>query len=372
MKFLFACGGTAGHIYPAVAVAGKLAERYPDSEFLFIGANGKMEMELVPKEGYAIRGVDITNISRGKNLAAVKHNMKTLRNVFRSRRDARAIIRSFAPDAVIGTGGYVCFPVLRAAASMGIPTLVHESNAVPGLTTKMLSGNVDRILVGFEDSVAHYKKKERVAVTGTPVRGAFDSYTREQARRELGIAPEEKLVLSVWGSLGSGHMNTVIPQMLPQMNKGEFRLVHVTGKSYHKQVMANLEKAGTDPAAHGAEIREYLFDMPRWMAAADLILCRSGASTLAELTYMGMPAILVPSPNVTNNHQEKNARVLERAGGAKVFVEGSFDAASLLDTVRTLLEDKEGLDTMRQSMRSLAVSDAADVITDAVLSLCTK
>ena len=218
MKFVFTCGGTAGHINPALAVAGRLRELLPDSEMLFIGAEGKMEMELVPREGYHIEGLKITNISREHSLSGIVHNLDTLKNVAVSLHEAKKLIREFAPDAVIGTGGYVCYPVLTAAHELHIPTFVHESNAVPGLTTKMLAEHVDRVLVGFEDSRRYYKHPDRVEVTGTPVRGEFGCETKEQAKAELGIPAGEKLVVSVWGSLGAGHMNEVLTEMIPMLD----------------------------------------------------------------------------------------------------------------------------------------------------------
>ncbi len=193
MKFIFTCGGTAGHVNPALAVAGRLRALMPESEFLFLGAEGQMEMSLVPREGYDIKPLRITNVARGKTLKALAHNLDTVKNVLVSEREARRILRAFQPDAVIGTGGYVCYPVLMAAAKLHIPTLVHESNAAPGLTTKLLAKHVDRILVGFEESRAHYPDPDRVSVTGTPVRGEFAAYTQESAKRELGLRPEDKL-----------------------------------------------------------------------------------------------------------------------------------------------------------------------------------
>ena len=234
MKFVLTCGGTAGHINPALAVAGRLKELMPDSEFLFLGAEGKMEMDLVPREGYEIRPLKITNISRGRSLSAVMHNVDTVKNVISSEREARRILKDFRPDAVIGTGGYVCYPVLAAAAKLHIPTLVHESNALPGLTTRMLADKVDAILVGFEESRQHYRSPEKVTVTGTPVRGEFARYTRESARAELGLDPREPLVVSVWGSLGSGHMNGILTEMLPLLRgQKRFRMIHSVGSRDH-------------------------------------------------------------------------------------------------------------------------------------------
>ncbi len=247
---------------------------------------------------------------------------------------------------------------------------MHESNAVPGLTTKLLAERVDRVMVGFADSREAYHHPEKVEVTGTPVRGEFASYSKALAKKELGLDPDEPLVVSVWGSLGAAHMNKVMGELITLLDaRREFRLIHSAGSMYFDGFMEKLEAAMPDFAKFGADVRKYIYDMPRVMAAADLILCRAGASTLSELAYMGKPVIIVPSPNVTNNHQEKNARVLEKAGGAKVFLEGEFDAQSLLDTVRELLGDEGKLNEMSEAMRSLAVPGATDRICDIILSL---
>lgn len=373
MKFVFTCGGTAGHINPALAVAGRLRELLPDSEMLFIGAEGKMEMELVPREGYKIEPLKITNISRGHSLEAIVHNLDTLKNVAVSTREAKRIMREFKPDVVIGTGGYVCYPVLMAASELKIPTAVHESNAVPGLTTKLLAEHVDKVMVGFKESRCAYHHPEKVEVTGTPVRGEFAAYSKALAKRELGLDPDEPLVVSVWGSLGAAHMNKIMGELITMMDDSRpFRLIHSVGTRYFEDFMSALRQRAPDFARFGADVRKYIYDMPRVMAAADLILCRAGASTLSELAYMGKPVIIVPSPNVTNNHQEKNARVLEKAGGAKVFLEGEFDAPALMDTVRGLLGDSTQLEAMSQAMLSLAVPGATDRICDIILSLPAK
>ena len=373
MRFVLTCGGTAGHVNPALAVAGRLRELMPDSEFLFLGAEGMMEMDLVPRAGYEIRGLKITNISRERSLSGVLHNVDTVKNVLASERVSRKTLKDFRPDAVIGTGGYVCFPVLSAAARLHIPTLVHESNALPGLTTRMLADKVDAILVGFEESRRHYPEPDKVSVTGTPVRGEFSRYTKDSARAELGLDPTEPLVVSVWGSLGSGHMNGVLTRMLPRLRgQRRFRMIHSVGSRDYAVFLRTLAEGKLDPAECNVDAREYIFDMPRVMAAADLILCRAGASTLAELTYMGKPVLIVPSPNVTDNHQEKNARVLERAGGAKVFLEGQFDEESLLREIDRLLDTPEELASMSKAMAALSVPDATDKMVDKILSLTRK
>lgn len=373
MKFVLTCGGTAGHINPAIAVAQRLRELIPDCEILFLGAEGKMEMELVPRDGFEIRPLKVTNLSRGLHPSDLAHNLASLRNVIDAGHEARRILKDYQPDAVLGTGGYVCYPVLHEASKLGIPTLIHESNAVPGLTTKMLSGHVSCVLLGYEESRQHYPNAADLRVTGTPVRSAFLSYTRENARRELGIDPQQPLVVSMWGSLGSGHMNETVTNMLPLMKgQKDFRMIHATGSFYFRSVSEKLEKACVSPAESNTDLREYIFDTARVLSAADLVLCRAGASTLAELSSIGKPALIVPSPNVTNHHQEKNARLIERAGGAKVMLEGEFSEESFLSEIRSLLSSPERLEQMAAAMAELSVPDALDRIVDAVLEYARK
>ena len=374
MKILFTCGGTAGHIYPAVAVAGRLRELMPDTEVLFVGAKGKMEMDLVPREGYEIREITVSNLARHGGMAMIKHNLEAVRDVLTATEQARRILREFRPDVVLGTGGYVCYPVIRAAASMKIPTAVHESNAVPGLTTKMLSTVADRIMVGFSESVAGYRHPERVIVTGTPMRGEFLQYGKTQAKTELGLPVNKPLVVSMWGSLGAPVMNELMAEFIERaVNKPFFTMIHAAGKRGYEAMTAKLQKDGcTDYAEKGFEVRDFIYDMPRVLAAADLVICRAGASSLAELTLLGKPAILVPSPNVANNHQEKNARVLEAAGGARVRLEGQFTQDSLLGEVSELLQNPNVLLAMSAKMKELGVPDAVEKITDVVLTLADK
>lgn len=372
MRLLLTCGGTAGHIYPAVGVAARLAALRPDTEFLFIGAKGGMENELVRREGYDIESIEISNLSRRLSLAGLRHNLHTVRTVFKGTAEAGAILDRFRPDAAVGTGGYVCYPVLKAAHKRGIPTLVHESNAVPGLTTKLLARSVACVMVGFENVKENYPAGVRVEYTGTPVRPDFQTLDRRSARAKLGIPNEARLLVSVWGSLGSGQINGMMPELVKLLaERGGFRMIHAAGRRYYPELVRRVgAETGLDPAgcrAIGADIREYIYDMPAVMAAADLVMCRSGASTLGELAALGKPALLVPSPNVTNHHQEKNARALEALGAAEVLLEGQFDAAGLLDRAEALLRDGPALGKMSAAMRSAGVPDAADRIAKLIL-----
>ena len=373
MNFVLTCGGTAGHINPAIAVAQRLREQMPDCGILFLGAEGKMEMELVPRDGFKILPLKVGNLSRGLHMTDISHNLNSLKNLVGAEHEARRILKDTKANAVLGTGGYVCYPVLHEAAKLGIPTLIHESNAVPGLTTKMLARQVSAVLLGYEESRQHYPGIQDLRVTGTPVRGNFRNYTKKLAKQELGIDPEKPLVVSMWGSLGSGHMNEIFVRMLPLM-KGQqaFRMIHATGSYYYKEVIERIQEAEVSPEECGVDLREYIYDTERVLAAADLVLCRAGASTLSELSSIAKPALIVPSPNVTNHHQERNARLVEKAGGAKVLLEGEFDERSFLETVRELLENTAELRRMSEAMKSLAIPDALDQIVAAVLEHAGK
>ena len=371
MNFLFTCGGTAGHINPALAVAGILRDRMPDCGILFVGANGKMETDLVPRAGYDIVTIEVTNIHRSLKPSEIAYNFRSLHNARQATKDARKIIEDFQPDVAIGTGGYVCYPVLKAAAQLGIPTVVHESNAVPGLTTELLEPFADRIMVGFESCRKHYKHPDKIVVTGTPVREDFFTLTREEAKKRLGVNDGRPPIVSYWGSLGAAGMNANMADMLVlEAAKEPFHHIHGAGKAGYPKVLSALREKGVDPAAHPAlQVREYIYDMAPVMRAADLVICRAGASTVSELTALGIPAILVPSPYVTNNHQEKNARALEAGGGAEVLLEKDASGRALFQQAARLLREDERRTAMGAAMAALGVRDAAARIYDTVQSI---
>lgn len=374
MKILFTCGGTAGHVNPAVALAQMFQARNPGCQVLFVGADGGMENQLVPKEGYEIQTVTITNFQRSFTPAAVVHNIKTLLNMNKSKKQANAILDRFRPDLVVGTGGYASYPVVNAAAERGIPTAVHESNAVPGLTTKTLSKVVDVVMVGFEESRNHYDDPSKVVVTGTPVREDFFRYTRKEAREKLGFTDDRPLVVSVWGSLGAKVMNEQITDCIVRECKAgvPWRHIHGAGRNY-EQVLAGLKGQGVDLAQYpGVEVRQYIYDMPLVMAAADLVLCRAGASTISEIAAIARPAVLVPSPNVVADHQTKNARVLANAGGAVLLPESESSGEKLHALVGELLADPDRREAMSRSLREMGSPDAAEKIYQTLKELLEK
>ena len=371
MNILFTCGGTAGHISPAVALARVFQNHHSDCNVLFVGADGGMETRLVPKEGYECRTVTVRHLNHRKTLAAMKENLKVIAALHTARKQAEAIIEEFKPDLVVGTGGYVCFPVIRAAARRGIPTALHESNAVPGVTTKALAGMVDLVMVGFEAARAHYGKAKRVEVTGTPVRPDFFRFTRQEARAQLGITDELPIVLSFWGSLGAERMNGYMEEFMlrAQRENAPFRHIHSAGRNF--ETMTNhLKEQSLDPAvASNLDLRDYIYDMPLVMAAADVVLCRAGAATLSEVAAIAKPSILVPSPNVTADHQTKNAQVLSNAGGAILLPEAECSGDVLYEQVQTLLSDPALRSDMSRALAHISTANASETIYEALRSL---
>lgn len=373
MRIIFTCGGTGGHINPAIAVAKLCLERDRNCEILFVGAEDGMEKDLVPREGFRLETLKISNYQRKLTPAGIWHNVTTLVNMAGSMQKAKRIIRDFQPDVIVGTGGYASFPALKMGAKLGIPTAVHEANAVPGLTTRMAAKTADRIMVNFEDSRAYYDRPERVEVTGMPVRSDFLYGDQAKARAELGF-DEKPLIVSAWGSLGAREMNKKIARfMVREAEDGLFSHVHATGSYGWRWMPDYVKEQGLELEKYPQlDMREYIFNMPQLMAAADLVICRAGASTISEVCASGTPCIIVPSPNVTDNHQEKNARVLERHGAALVIREADCDGDSLYEAAKKLLSDKERCRQMRVAAKKIAVVDAAERIYTVIKELAMK
>ncbi len=372
MRVIFTCGGTAGHVNPALALAGLIRQRRSDSEMLFVGAHRGIERQLIEEAGWPFRAVEISSFHRSLKPREIRHNLVSLRNLIRSSGEARALLKEFPADLVVGTGGYASYPVIRAAAKQGIPTAIHESNAIPGLTTRLLEPYADLIMVGFEECRKNYRRPEKVLVTGTPVRGDFFTYTKKEAKERLGIADGRPLIVSFWGSLGAAVMNRQTAEFLAleAADGCPFHHIHAAGVVGSCQMAEYLAAAGVDLSQlPDLEVREYIHDMGAVMRAADLVICRAGASTISELTALGVPAIIVPSPNVTNNHQEHNARVLSDAGGAALVLERDSSGQLLYDTARAILSDDSRRRAMSAAMADLGTIDAAEKIYEAVMSL---
>lgn len=370
MNVIFTCGGTGGHINPAIAVARMLRERRPEAKILFVGAADGMERDLVPREGFQLETLKISNLQRRLTPAGLWHNLVTSCHIAGSLQKAKKIIRQFEPDVIVGTGGYASYPALREGIRLKVPTAIHESNAVPGLATKLVADKVDRIMVSFEESRNLYSRPERVVVTGTPVREDFLYQKKSEARKALGL-DDRPLVISYWGSLGAREMNKKIARFIQlECQQEPFQHIHATGSFGWRWMPDLIRQMGIDLQKHPAvQLREYIYDMPMLMAAADLIICRAGASTISEVAASATPCIMVPSPNVTDNHQEKNARVLEARGAAMVLREEECDGDRMFEMVQTLLADPEKMASMRHALHQMAVVDAAERIYSTILEL---
>jgi UDP-N-acetylglucosamine--N-acetylmuramyl-(pentapeptide) pyrophosphoryl-undecaprenol N-acetylglucosamine transferase len=362
VKILFAGGGTAGHINPALAVASFIRERHPRYEIRFAGTPNGMESRLVPAAGFPIDPVDIRGFRRQLSL----YNVGTVRRIFTSFAQVDRILREFGPDVVVGTGGYVSGPVVYRAAKRGIPTAIHEQNSFPGVTTKILSRYADQIMIASEDAAKYLKHPERITVTGNPVREEVIFYDRQAARRELKL-DERPMILSFGGSLGARRMNEALTDLIAlDWKDAKYQHIHATGGYGRESVPRALREKGVDPAASHIRIREYIDDMARCLAAADLVICRCGAITLSELEVRGRPSILVPSPNVAENHQYYNGRSLSDRGAAMLIEEKDLSGEALLRAVTELFSQPGRLSQMGKAASKMAIVDANDRM-DAVI-----
>lgn len=367
MKFLFACGGTSGHINPALAIAGELRRRHPDAQFLFMGTPDHLEADLVPRAGFDFETIQVTGLRRSLSPSAIKYNISSVSRFLSARRKVRRIIREFKPDVVIGTGGYVSAPVLSQAADMKCRTLIHEQNAFAGITTKMLAPKVDRVLLSFPLAKPIKCDPEKCTVIGNPVKEEFLNTTKEEARARLGIAPDAVYVLSYGGSLGARKVNETFVELARlAAPEGAMTLYHGAARDYGyvcDQLCGLLTENGP------VQVREYIYDMPLQMAAADLVVARSGAMTLTELAALGKPSILIPSPNVTENHQFFNAKTYSDAGAAVLLEESELSGEALYATLCDLVFDRGRLCDMERAARSLSHPMATARICDEVEAL---
>ncbi len=369
MKVVFAAGGTGGHINPALAAAGELRARFPEAEILFIGTEDHMEARLVPAAGFAFQTIAIEGFQRKLSLQNLKRNLHTVNLLLHSTGAVKKILRDFAPDAAVGFGGYVSGPVIRTAAKLGIKTAIHEQNAYPGVTNKALAKSVDRVMLTVEAASAHLTCKNLPVVTGLPVRREILAADRDFARAKLGVPDDALLVLSMGGSLGAKAINeAVVGFIAARWQQKNLMFLHATGK-YGKWVPDKLREMGVPADAKNVTVREYIDDMDICLPAADLVIGRAGASSLAEIEATGKASILIPSPNVAENHQYHNAMALVNNDAARILEEKDLTAQSLTALADELLQDPEALKTIGANARKMAVLDSAKVICDIIVDL---
>lgn len=370
MKVVFAAGGTGGHINPALAAAGELRARDPQAEILFIGTKDHMEARLVPAAGFEFKTIAIEGFQRKPSFKNLKRNLHTVHLLLHATGAVKKILRDFAPDVAVGFGGYVSGPVIRTAAKLGIKTAIHEQNAYPGVTNKALAKYVDRVMLTVEAAKEHLSCKNPPVVTGLPVRREILTADRDFARAKLGISDDALLVLSMGGSLGAKAVNeAAVGFIAARWQKKNLVFLHATGK-YGKWVPERLRELGVPlDRAKNVQIREYIDDMETCLPAADLVIGRAGASSLAEIEATGKASILIPSPNVAENHQYYNAMALVNNNAARILEEKDLSAESLTALADELLEDREALRVIGENARKMAVLDSAKVICDIIVEL---
>ena len=363
MKVLLAGGGTAGHINPAIAIAGYIKEMEPDAEFLFVGNRDGMEQRLVTQAGFPIRSVVITGFKRSFAPKNMVHNVKTVYYSFDSRAKAKKIIKEFNPDICIGTGGYVSGPVILAACNLGYKAVIHEQNAYPGVTNKMLAKSVDRVMLANEDAKSRFSDKAKFVLTGNPIRPAILATKHSAAKERLGLDDSKPIILSFGGSLGAECINKAMAELIARSAKDKkYYHIHAYGQQ-GTWMPALLKKMGVDPEhCSNLDIRQYIDNMNDCLAACDLVVSRAGAITLSEIQAKGRPAVLIPSPFVAENHQYHNAMSMVNKKAAMLIEQKDLTGEKLMETVDSMLTDKSVLEVYRRNAQKMAITDANERI----------
>lgn len=369
MRIIVSGGGTGGHIYPAITLIQAIRERVPEAQFLYVGTSRGLEADIVPKEGIPFDTIELQGFERRLTLANFTRGFKAIAGL----RKARRIVKEFRPDVAIGTGGYVCGPILLAASLMKVPALIQEQNVLPGITNRILSKFVTKIAVGAEAALKHFPR-EKAVFTGNPIRRAVMEASREDGLKEFGFDGDKLIVLISGGSRGARAINrAMVPVLKEAKERDDVQFLHVTGKGEYEDIMNRLREAGVELSkAPHIRVEPYLYDMPKAMAMADLAVFRAGATGIAELTARGVPAILVPYPYASENHQEHNARALQERGAARMILNKDLTAETLGDTLRELLSKPDELKNMAAASRQMGRPNAADDIADIVMKIAKR
>lgn len=363
MKVLISGGGTAGHINPAITIAKYLQQKIVNVEVLFVGTSKGLETKLVTREGFELKLIKVRGFKRKLSI----DTLVTIKEMFQGLLEARKIIKDFNPDLVIGTGGYVCGPVLFNAAIMKIPTLIHEQNAFPGATNRILSRFVNIVAISFKESKEFFKSaEEKIILTGNPIRQEMLENDREKARIKLGISMDRAFVLIFGGSRGAEKINKCVMEMIKNSYKSEdCDILFATGEKQYESISKELESNNFQ----SLKIVPYIYEMSDVMNAADLVICRAGAITISELTALGIPSIMIPSPYVTANHQEHNARALEKYGAAVVITEKELNKEILYQQIKDLLKDRDQLSKMGKNAKKIGITNAVEKIYSSIQTI---
>ena len=368
MRVIMTGGGTGGHIYPAIAIADEFRRRFEDAEILFVGAEVGMEREIVPENGYDLEFIVVDGFYRKQ----LYKNIEVFNKLRKASKRSKEIIKAFNPDVVIGTGGYASAAVVRTAQKMKIPTYIHEQNAYPGMTNRMLERHANRIFLGFDAAAEHFKNKDKLVNSGNPVRAVFSQTGKEEARKALGFKKSDFVLLAFGGSQGAGRVNKAMIEVIETFNGVDnFKICVGAGKYYYESMLEEFKEKNIE-LHNNIIIKEYISDMEKYLAASDLVVSRSGALTVAEVTICGKPAIFIPSPNVTGNHQYHNAMAVARNGGAMVIEEEKLENGSLVSEILKLKNNPEILKDMAAKSEKCAPVDAAGIICDTIINDIAK
>ncbi|MED4532650.1 undecaprenyldiphospho-muramoylpentapeptide beta-N-acetylglucosaminyltransferase [Metabacillus fastidiosus] len=356
MKVVVSGGGTGGHIYPALALINEMKRNDENIEFLYIGTEKGLEKGIVERAGIPFQSIEITGFKRKLSLDNIKTVVRFLKGVS----DSKKMLKQFKPDVVIGTGGYVCGPVVYAAAKLGIPSIVHEQNSLPGITNKFLAKYVDKVAICFSEAEKYFPA-DKVVLTGNPRASEVIGADGRKGKESLGLTNGKKSVLIFGGSRGARAINNAVLQMIPALKNKDYEVVYVTGEVHYKNVMEKIEKMSSPP---NIIIKPFIHNMPDVLAGIDLIVSRAGATSLAEITALGLPSILIPSPYVTANHQEVNARSLSDHDAAILLSEQALNGEVLLAQMDEILLNEQRLTQMAEASKKLGIPDAAKKLYD--------
>lgn len=358
MRVIISAGGTGGHIYPALAIVNKIKEKEPDSDILYIGTHNRMEKEIVPQCGIPFKSIEVYGLSKN-----IGKSIKALKCLSKATKECIDIMNEFKPDVVIGVGGYVTAPVIRAAHKLGIKTFIHEQNSVPGKANRYLAKKVDMIGTSFTSSIK-YLPREKVVYTGNPCSESA-IHAVPMSKHEFGLDPKRKLVLFVMGSLGSSKMNDFLVKTMPKFSGKDYQILFVTGKDNYNTIKNNV-------FPKNVVCVPFIENMPKIMKNTDLMVSRAGASTLSEIIALEVPSILIPSPYVPNNHQYKNALDMINNNACVLIEEENLSSSLLVEEIDKLIDDKERIDEMKKSLHKLSIKDSATLIYECLVKLIDR
>ena len=372
MRAIIAAAGTGGHINPGIAIANKIKEKEPNSEIVFVGTGRGLEKDLVPRAGYELKTIDAYGIERKITV----QNLKNLYATYKSIGSAQKIIQSFKPDVLIGTGGYICVPTVIAAKKMEIPVVLHESNAFPGVAVKLFKKKADKILVGFEDAKKRLDNRENVVVTGNPIKLKkidFSISEKNKIIKETGLKSDKPIVLVFGGSQGAQSINQSLLEIIVNKKNKDYQIMWAAGPEQYKEIKKKLEEVNINiENIDNVKIVPYIYNMEEIMNIADLVVCRSGAMTITEISVVGKPAIFIPFPYATENHQEYNAKVLENVGAARIILNKDLNSEILGNTINEIVNNKILMQEMSKNANKVAMKNVEDKIYNEIKTTINK